>query len=242
MANMAPSSMEAEAQGVESAKCAMESVQEMLRVNSDCSEADEDAMEARLADICQTVALDGPVEASLEADLSDMEELLLQLRAEPSDEAEVTVRFGLFEKYMETVEKTRGQTLGFWDECKGDFHEGGVVEVEQQLKAMDGEDNLAVDFVEGRWFVYDMTKKAGANNGMIGRVLANIKTKLELLADQPECPICLEALDTQEEPPAVLGCCHKVCAECWAHWQEMQGEQAFCPLCRHDEFLGNFMQ
>ena len=41
-----------------------------------------------------------------------------------------------------------------------------------------------VDFRDDRWFVYDMTRKLDANNGLLGRVLADVKTKLDLLAKQ----------------------------------------------------------
>jgi len=86
--------------------------------------------------------------------------------------------------------------------------------------------------------VYDMTSKAGQNSKMIGQILGNIKTKLDLLSRQDECPICLDALD---DGAHVLQCCHKVCADCWEHWSEMQGGRVFCPLCREEDFLGEFM-
>ena len=37
----------------------------------------------------------------------------------------------------------------------------------------------------------------------------------------------------------VLGCCHKVCGECWAHWQAIKHGRGFCLLCKHEEFLGD---
>eukprot|EP00658_Telonema_sp_P-2_P079895 TRINITY_DN784_c0_g1_i7.p1 TRINITY_DN784_c0_g1~~TRINITY_DN784_c0_g1_i7.p1 ORF type:complete len:243 (-),score=68.92 TRINITY_DN784_c0_g1_i7:53-781(-) len=117
---------------------AMDSVQELMRVDSMEDDADEQELDDRLAAVANTVDLDGPVEAALEADLGEMEELLLQLRSEPTDEKQVQLKFGLFEKYMETVEKTRSQVLEFWSECKTDFHESGVQEVEKSLADMDG--------------------------------------------------------------------------------------------------------
>ena len=33
----------------------------------------------------------------------------------------------------------------------------------------------------------------------------------------PDCPICLESMEGMNpENVKVLGCCHKVCGECWA--------------------------
>ena len=77
--------------------------------------------------------------------------------------------------------------------------------------------------------------------------------QLELLAQQDDCPICLEPLaptgggdggDAPDAPapPVVLGCCHKVCGPCWRHWLQLKGRGAFCPLCRNDEFLGNVVE
>ena len=164
------------------------------------------------------------------------------MRREPTDEEEVAAKFGLFEKYLETVEKMRGETYGFWDECQAEFHAGGAAEVQRALKKIDSADNMGVEFHPSRWFVYDMTRKAGSNSGVIGRVLAMIKMKLELLERSDECPICLDALNACGEEPHVFGCCHKVCGDCWEHWNELHGAHAFCPLCRNEDFLGDMMR
>merc|ERR1712007_315889 len=72
-----------------------------------------------------------------------------------------------------------------------------------------------------------------------------LEKKLEFLASdaQTECPVCLEDFDLMTDPPTLrtpetLGCCHKVCKECWLHWSSVMHGNPFCPLCRHDEFLG----
>ena len=86
------------------------------------------------------------------------------------------------------------------------------------------------------WFVHGMCKKAAQNSAVIDGVLRSIRTKLDLLSRQDECPICLESFDA-DHIPQVLGCCHKVCDECWAHWKEVRRGRAFCPLCRNEEFV-----
>jgi len=172
----------------------------------------------------------------------EMQELLEQLKVEPAEAVEQQAKFCLFEKYLETVEKMRNETFEFWAEAKEEFHASGKSDVERALKKIDGQDNMGIDFVPGRWFVYDMTQKAGTNCALIGRNLAMIKSRLELLAQQDDCPICLEELGTCGEEPHVLGCCHKVCGECWSHWSAMHGGTAFCPLCRNEEFLGDIMR
>ena len=63
----------------------------------------------------------------------------------------------------------------------------------------------------------------------------DIKTKLELVAQQDDCPICLQALNLTE--CKVLGCCHKTCLDCWQQWSEIKGGADFCPLCKNEEFL-----
>jgi hypothetical protein len=58
---------------------------------------------------------------------NEMQVLLQQLRDEPGDEADSAAKFGLFEKYLETVEKMRQATFQFWEEANGDFPDGPKV-------------------------------------------------------------------------------------------------------------------
>ena len=79
--------------------------------------------------------------------------------------------------------------------------------------------------------------------------MATIRTKLELMSGQEDCPICYETfceavpglpveMDEHFLPAETLGCCHKVCKPCWKAWCEAcGGGHAICPLCRHDEFV-----
>ena len=165
--------------------------------------------------------------------------LLEQLKKEPKEEAECQEKFSLYEVYLETVEKTRCAAFDFWDEAEPDFPEGAKQEVRRMLKKIDSADNMGVDFVEGRWFVYDMTSKAGSNNGKIGQTLSMVKARLELLSREDEdCPICLESMQACGAEPHVFGCCHKCCGDCWIHWSASGG---FCPLCRHKDFLSDII-
>merc|ERR1711948_81185 len=85
---------------------------------------------------------------------------------------------------------------------------------------------------------YHMMAQAGRNNEHMSNVMESFEKKLEFLAnnDQAECPICLDAFaDISAE---TLGCCHKVCKDCWSHWSSVMHGRPFCPLCRNDEFLG----
>jgi len=175
------------------------------------------------------------LEAEGQVSDDEMSKLLEELRLEPGNDNERIAKFGLYEKYLETVENIRRETHEFWDTCKADFSGASEGEVQRQLRAIDSEQHMGIEFSETRWFVFDMTRRAASNNDIIAGVLAGIRTKLELLGRQDECPICLESLEEAEVE--VLGCCHKTCAECWSHWRAARGTAAFCPLCKHEEFL-----
>jgi len=89
-----------------------------------------------------------------------------------------------------------------------------------------------------KWFVYHMMKQAGKNNKSMAAILGDFEKKLDFLAksEQEECPICLEIF-SKDLPAETLGCCHRVCRDCWAHWSSVMHGHPFCPLCRNDEFL-----
>lgn len=185
--------------------------------------------------------------ADLDVDEDEMAKLLNELRSEPADDAGREASFKLYEKFHETISDARKALFKFWTDCKKDFARdsgdstvsAAVIQVEKDLKNVDHARNMGFPDMSGStWFVYHMAVKVEKNNVMLDRILKGIETKVELLAKQDDCPICLENLDNS---PAILGCCHKVCSECWAHWSAMQGSNAFCPLCKHNDFLGCVM-
>lgn len=172
-------------------------------------------------------------------DESVFRNLLKDFAVEPSDDEGLAAKFKLYEDYVETVSSSRADTLKFWITCKKDFLSVGdgsaAASVDRSLKAIDRADNLAIDFTATCWFVQSMIKKANANEKIIQRVLSAIKTKVDLLSQSGECPICLEHLE--DENATVLGCCHKVCTDCWTQWKKVKNGRAFCPLCRHEDFV-----
>jgi len=185
--------------------------------------------------------------ADLDVDDDEMAKLLNELRMEPVDDVGREAKFKLYEKFQETICDARKALFKFWQDCKKDFAKdsgdstvsAAVRTVENDLKDIDRARNMGFPDMSGSaWFVYHMAVKVEKNNALLDRILKGIETKIELLAKQDDCPICLENLD---DSPAVLGCCHKVCSECWAHWSAMQGSNAFCPLCKHNDFLGCVM-
>lgn len=230
----------------------------LQRMMSD--EADDEVSDARDMEKCLQVsvradkALDD-LEAELEKegasmDVSDdkMAKLLASLRDEPKDDKGREAKFKLYEEFQETIADARKALFKFWEDCKKSFGSSGddedeaaaaVKAVEADLKSIDHARNLGFPDMRGDvWFVFHMAKKVDKNNTMLDRLLNGIERKLDILSKQDDCPICLEELD---DAPVVLGCCHKVCSECWANWVEMQNANAFCPLCRHNDFLGSVM-
>lgn len=213
-----------------SAACAGAPPAPAVEIDAEALIADQAAEEAEMANELQA---------------SDMDKLLADLREEPDTDEERAAKFALYEVYLETVTKMREQTFAFWQESKSDFAgmesagqpSNAVRAVETALRKIDRAHNMSLpDFDGPVWFVHGMCKKASQNSSIIDGVLRSIRTKLDLLSRQDECPICLERFG-DDHIPQVLGCCHKVCDECWAHWKQVRHGRAFCPLCRADDFV-----
>lgn len=181
---------------------------------------------------------------------ADMESALAQLRAEPTDDATRLQKFGIFEAYSEAVEKIRSETHRFWEAAKPSFADAQVRRAaEAELKRLDRAEAMGLpDDVFGGsvWYVQPMTRRAYENNCACNRALASLRTKLELLSAGGDCPICLDPLEEEEgtagegnaRGTTTLPCCHKVCTACWQQWAAVRGPHgAFCPLCRHADFL-----
>ena len=234
----------------------MNKLQRMLSSDADEEEIDADDEEALTRSLARSAAADAELDKMEEEILdtggavaeSEMEKLMNELRKEPSDDKGRAAKFKLYETYQETIQESRKTLFKFWNDCKKEFATSGkdddeesvaVKEVNASLKRVDDPRNLGFPDMRGDvWFVYHMAVKVTKNDVMLGGVLKEIQTKLDLLSRQEDCPICLEPLD---DDPNVLGCCHKTCSECWANWKLMQGNNAFCPLCKHNDFLGSVM-
>jgi len=116
-------------------------------------------------------------------------------------------------------------------------------QVERDIARIDQHENLGIVDVPGQWFVYGMSRKVAQNTGNLDQVLRGIRTKLELLASQDECPICLDTFSEAEV--ATLGCAHMVCGECWRHWSascDDMHQTPFCPLCKQDAFVNAIVE
>jgi hypothetical protein len=172
---------------------------------------------------------------------STVEGLLNQLRKEPANDAECAAKFMLYEGYSSQVEEMRVTLFKFYEEAKPIVPPAVIVGMDQQVRSIDSTEAMGIPDGAREWFVYHMMRQAERNNLKMAGILDGFEKKLEYLAsnDQNECPVCLEPFrESGVGVPETLGCCHKVCKECWENWSSLMGARVFCPLCRHDEFLG----
>lgn len=163
--------------------------------------------------------------------------LLAQLAREPRSESEMSAKFQLFENFLATVTTIREETLNFWAANKDQFLGATREDGERSIRAIDSADAMGIDTsCTDKWFVYYMTQKANNNNRKITATLAAVRARLDLLSQElGECPFCLDQLES--DTCTTLGCCHKACNTCWDHWVSIKGPSAFCPLCKHQEFV-----
>lgn len=180
----------------------------------------------------QRAAVDGAGAAD------EFQKLLQQLKTEPTDDTELVAKFGLYETYGQQVERIRGTLFGLYEENKPTLPDAIQKDMDRQLKHVDRHEAMGIHDDARGWFVYHMMAQAGKNNQNMSNIMGGFEQKLDFLAknDQTECPVCLEEF-SPEAPAETLGCCHKVCRECWAHWTTVMRGHPFCPLCRNEEFV-----
>uniref|UniRef100_A0A7S4QIE7 RING-type domain-containing protein n=1 Tax=Alexandrium monilatum TaxID=311494 RepID=A0A7S4QIE7_9DINO len=170
-----------------------------------------------------------------------VEGLLAQLRKEPANEEECAAKFQLYEGYASEVEEMRGTLLRFHEETRPTVPEPVAKDMDKHVHGIDSQEAMGIPDNHRDWFVWHMMRQAERNNQKMAGILEGFEKKLEFLAanDQKECPICLDDF-TPAGPHAAetLGCCHKVCRDCWDSWTAVTNNRPFCPLCRHDAFLG----
>lgn len=174
-------------------------------------------------------------------DANTVQTLLKQLKKEPKDEAECTAKFLLYEGYASEVEEMRTTLFKLYEESQPILPAAVAADMGKQLKGIDSTEAMGIPDEAREWFVYHMMQKAERNNLHMAKHLEDFEKKLEFLAsnDQSECPICLDCFEQSgSHAPEILSCCHKVCNDCWTNWSAVMGGRPFCPLCRHEEFLG----
>lgn len=200
-----------------------------------------------LAEVTALAGATSAAEVAVDAERSgrgdggdSVDALLGQLKAEPAAAEECAAKFKLYEGYATQVEKMRGSLFGFYEESLPTLPPAVAAEM-KQVRAIDSEHAMGIHDRVREWFVYHMMRQAAQNNMTMASVLRDFEKKMELLASlaESDCPVCLEPF-AQEGPHVAetLGCCHKVCHECWVHWTGVMRGSAFCPLCRKDAFLG----
>jgi len=170
-----------------------------------------------------------------------VEALLQQLRDEPKDEAECTAKFMLYEGYASEVEAMRGTLTKFHEDTMPTMPSAVASDMDKQVKGVDSTEAMGIPDDAREWFVFHMMRQAERNNMKMASILDGFEKKIAFLAanDQTECPVCFDAFeDSGEHSVETLSCCHKVCKECWDSWSAVMLGHPFCPLCRHEEFIG----
>ena len=159
-----------------------------------------------------------------------------ELQTEPTDSTEAAAKFSLFENASQTVTTIREQTLKFWAENQASFPGKSGEECLRDITKIDSQDAMGIQEDPRVWFIFSMIKKCNQNSTAINDLLSKFRGRLELLLQEPgDCPFCLEVMT--QETACALGCCHRVCSDCWDNWVELKGANAFCPLCRHTECI-----
>jgi len=173
--------------------------------------------------------------------MSRVQELMQQLRLEPEDEIELAAKFMLYEGYSKEVEDMREMLFKFHTESRPTVPDAVRSDMDNQLSKIDSQQAMGIPDDVREWIVYHMMHKSEQNNLKMASILDGFEKKLAFLAasDQSECPVCLESFALVGPRVAqTLGCCHKVCKECWGHWCVATHGRPFCPLCKNEEFLG----
>ena len=180
---------------------------------------------------------------------------IASLQAEPKNDAECAAKFSLYDAFSQKVSGIRDDLDGLVAEACPQLPELPKAAVQKDMKSLDSARNIGIADDARCWFVCAMYRQAVANCDKMRGISESITRKLKLVSDeiQTECPICLEPWskkddaeardgddDDEEEGvvPVTLGCCHQVCTTCWDNWAALNGGgEAFCPLCRHREFV-----
>lgn len=214
----------------------------------DDSDEDAEALEAvanTMGGDAQQISADAEATAGPESGVDAVAIVMEQLRTEPADARECAAKFMLYEEYATQVEKMRESVFKLFEESRSGLPSAVEADMDRQLKGIDRQETMGIPEETREWFVFHMMKAAEANNRRMAAILDGFERKLEFLTknDQAECPVCFEEFDeaSPTKAPETLGCCHRVCKECWTNWCAVMRGQPFCPLCRNGEFLGVVM-
>jgi len=213
-----------------------EDVSVMAAVGNEGLRPPPDSISSSGRRVATNVATAAPV-----SDVQTVEALIAQLRVEPSNETECAAKFQLYEGYGQEVEEMRSSLLKFHSEHRTSVPAAIAREMDQKVQRIDTQEAMGIPERAREWFVFHMMRQAQRNNLNMASILDGFEKKLEFLAknDQVECPVCLENFSIDGAHSAeTLECCHKVCKDCWDNWSTVTNGRPFCPLCRHDAFLG----
>lgn len=182
---------------------------------------------------------------------ADVAGLLEQLRVEPTNDAELSAKFQLYETFASSVTDLRGSLEETAQRAATLLPPAPLAAVRSELKSLD---RAALNGVEDPhpharsnvWIVHGMVRVGADNLTLMQKMSKSWSVKMDLCAQnaQTACPVCLDDF-SEELEKEVLGCCHAVCKECWATWSELQkkaGLLVFCPLCKQEHFANRLIE
>jgi hypothetical protein len=166
--------------------------------------------------------------------------LISQLKKEPRSDEEKASKFMLYEAYSMEVQSMRATLLEAHQDCRPFLNYAAAADIKQEITRIDSREAMSIPN-ESEWFVYHMMRVAERNNNNMARIFESIEraVNFEGASEGSECPMCLERFDGTRL--LTLGCCHKVCHDCWKHWIDVMhalAKHPFCPTCSATDFMG----
>ena len=136
-----------------------------------------------------------PMAASAGLEAGELAEGIEGLRVQPTSDAELETGFSVFTTYRDKVSEIRTQALQLYSDAAALLPEEGKSALGASVKALDRAENLGIaDPPPGEWIVYGMARKAYGNHALISSLVHSLETKLALLQQAVDCPMCLEAV------------------------------------------------
>merc|ERR1712182_69870 len=131
--------------------------------------------------------------------------MLQQLEREPKTDEELMAKFTLYETYSRQVELVRERVVSLYEESRPTLPQAVASDMNKQIKKIDSAEAMGIPDDSNNWFVYHMMKQAGKNNKSMAAILKKAWRKQH----------------SWSVPAETLGCCHRVCRDCWAHWSSV---------------------
>jgi hypothetical protein len=105
----------------------------------------------------------------------DIQRALDELKNEPTDDVELARKFELYEAYFSQVLELRTELFGLWEKGRDALGDSDMARIGNEMRRIDGFENLTIPEQSRFWFVYHMMKKASENHLKMQRILDNLE-------------------------------------------------------------------